>query len=164
MPKRKHYQPISIKKVIIKSLLKTMLIAAMVAVSFGALTFAFFAKDLPTPDRIGDRFVTQSTKIYDRTGKTILYDIHGEEKRTVIPETDIPQYIKEATIAIEDQNFYNHFGIDLRAIINVLFSSLKGKRLRGASTITQQFIKNSVLSNERTLTRKIKEAILAIEL
>lgn len=127
-------------------------------------TFVFFAKDLPDPSRLDERFVVQSTKIYDRTGKIILYDIYGEEKRTIIPFEEIPEYVKQAAIAIEDQNFYHHPGIDIRAVIRATFQNLSGNSLQGGSTITQQFIKNSILSPERTFVRKIKEAILALEL
>lgn len=136
----------------------------MALVLVGVGTFVFFAKDLPDPGRLDERFVVQSTKIYDRTGKSILYDIYGEEKRTVISFTEIPEHVKQAAIAIEDQNFYRHPGIDVRAVIRAAFQNLVGGSLQGGSTITQQFIKNSILSPERTFVRKIKEAILALEL
>ncbi len=127
--------------------------------------FAYYSKDLPSPEKISQRQIIQSTKIYDRTGQILLYDIHGEEKRTVINFDEIPQYIKEATIVSEDDDFYHHFGLDFKAIIRALLANLKGKGItQGGSTITQQFIKNAVLSPEQTFTRKIKEAILAIGL
>ncbi len=127
--------------------------------------FAYYSKDIPNPNKLAQRQVTQSTKIYDRTGETLLYDIHGEEKRTVVDFEQIPQYMKDATIVIEDDDFYHHFGLDFKGILRAFFANLKGKQiLQGGSTITQQFVKNAILSPERTLTRKIKEAILAIEL
>lgn len=129
---------------------------------------AYFAKDLPNLATIGEREIVQSTKIYDRTGEIILYDIHGEEKRTVIPFDQIPQYVKNATIVIEDDNFYHHIGLDWRAILRAAWANLQGKRIaQGGSTITQQFIKNAYLGgpqSERTYARKIKEAILALML
>ena len=129
--------------------------------------FAYFAKDLPDPAKIDQRRVAQSTKIYDRTGEIILYDIHGEEKRTIIPFDQIPQKIKDATIAIEDYNFYHHIGIDIKGILRALITNLKrGDGVsQGGSTITQQFIKNAYLGgpqSERTYTRKIKESILSL--
>lgn len=128
-------------------------------------TFAYFAKDLPGPDKINKRFVAESTKIYDRTGETLLYDIHGEEKRTIIPFESIPEVAKFATIALEDQEFYNHHGIKFTSIARAALKNFLGREVQqGGSTITQQFIKNSVLTSERTLTRKIKEVILSIEL
>ena len=132
--------------------------------------FTYFAKDLPNPAKLTERQVVESTKIYDRTGTVLLYDVHGEEKRTVIPFEEIPRYVKDATIVIEDVNFYHHFGIDFKGIIRSLGYNLLGKEVlgqrisRGGSTITQQFIKNVILTPEKTYTRKIKEAILAIEL
>ncbi len=129
------------------------------------IVFAYYSKDLPNPDKLAQRQVVQSTKIYDRTGEILLYDIHGEEKRTVVDFEEIPQYMKDATIVIEDDNFYHHFGLDFKGILRAFWANIKGQRiLQGGSTITQQFIKNAILSPERTLTRKIKEAILAIEL
>jgi len=127
--------------------------------------FAYFAKDLPNPEELTGRRVVESTKIYDRTGRMLLYDVHGEEKRTVIPFNEIPQYVKDATLVIEDTNFYHHFGLDFKGIVRAFLANLQGKRVgQGGSTITQQFIKNTILTPERTLSRKIKEAILAIEL
>jgi len=127
--------------------------------------FAYYSKDLPSTEKISQRQIIQSTKIYDRTGQVLLYDIHGEEKRTVIPFEEIPQYMKDATIVSEDDDFYHHFGLDFKAIIRAFLANLRGKKIsQGGSTITQQFIKNAVLSPERTLTRKIKEAILSIGL
>ncbi len=130
--------------------------------------FAVFAKDLPDPAKISERKITQSTKIYDRTGEIILYDIHGEEKRTIIPFEDIPEYIKGATVAIEDDNFYHHIGFDWKGILRAAWANLRGKRIvQGGSTISQQYIKNAFLGgprSERTFTRKIKELILSLEL
>lgn len=127
--------------------------------------FVYFAKDLPDPASLSKRQVTESTKIYDRTGTILLYEIHGEEKRTVVPFSEISPYFKKATIAVEDKDFYSHEGVDLRGIIRAVWRDIiTGDLRQGGSTITQQLIKNSILTRERTLTRKIKEWILAIEL
>lgn len=127
--------------------------------------FAFFAKDLPSPNNVRERFVPESTKIYDRTGTHLLYEVHGEEKRTVIPFTDMPDVVKYATIALEDQDFYHHFGLKLSSILRAVFKDIITlDTAQGGSTITQQLVKNTLLSREQTFTRKIKEAILAIEL
>lgn len=127
--------------------------------------FAWFWKDLPSPDKLHTRVIAESTKIYDRSGNHLLYEIHGEEKRTQIPYSEMPETVRRATIALEDQDFYQHYGIKLSSIFRAVFKDMitLGKA-QGGSTITQQLIKNSMLSNERTWTRKIKEAILAIEL
>ncbi len=127
--------------------------------------FAYYAKDLPDPGKVNKRFVVESTKIYDRTGKKILYEIHGEEKRTLINYKQMPTSIKYATISLEDQDFYFHHGIKISSIIRAAFKDVMHRgAAQGGSTITQQFIKNSILTRERTLNRKIKEVILAIEM
>jgi 1A family penicillin-binding protein len=127
--------------------------------------FIYFIKDLPSPSAINSRVVAESTKIYDRSGEHLLYDVHGEEKRTVIDFNQIPDNIKYATIALEDQDFYSHHGIKITSIVrSALKDVLKGGAAQGGSTITQQFIKVSLLTNEKTITRKIKEVILALEI
>src|SRR5680860_80932 len=126
--------------------------------------FIYFSKDIPNPDKIADRSVAQSTKIYDRTGEYLLYEIHGEEKRSVVKLDQISQNLINATIATEDQEFYKHHGVDFKGIARAIYKDIvSGEKLQGGSTITQQLIKNSILTSERTFSRKIKEFILAIE-
>jgi penicillin-binding protein 1C len=127
--------------------------------------FAYIAKDLPSAGSVTDRFIAESTKIYDRTGTHLLYDVHGEEKRTVIAFSDMPDVAKYATISLEDQDFYSHYGIKLSSILRAVFKDIVSFGVsQGGSTITQQFVKNSLLSNEKTLTRKVKEVILSFEM
>lgn len=126
----------------------------------GAFLFVFFAKDLPRPEKFTEGQIFQSTKIYDRTGSILLYEIYGEEKRTIVSLSIMPEYLKEAVIATEDANFYNHFGIDLEGIARMFISSLSV----GGSTIPQQLIRSTFLSAEKTATRKIREWILSLEL
>lgn len=135
----------------------------MIAGSVSAAGFFIWIEHtLPDPANLMNRTVEQSTKIYDRTGKTVLYDIHGQKKRTLIKFEDIPEDIRWATIAIEDKKFYGHGGFDIKGIIRAVLVNLsRGGKAQGGSTITQQLIKNSVLSSEKTYTRKIKELILA---
>ena len=102
--------------------------------------------------------MSQATKIYDRTGQIILYNIYEDEKRTVIPLSKISKYLQYATVAIEDKNFYQHDGVELYHLITGNINSvLNGTRMRGASTITQQVVKQTVLTRERTIERKVKE-------
>lgn len=130
-----------------------------------AALFAFIAKDLPNPGNVNNRFIIESTKIYDRTGTHLLYEVHGEEKRTVVDFKDIPESVRAATLSLEDQDFYQHFGIQPKAILRAALKDIiTFDAAQGASTITQQFVKNSLLSNERTLTRKVKEVILSLEI
>jgi len=149
----------------IKIVLKSILVLFILALVSGLGIFAFLAKDLPDPQKLNERQVIESTKIFDRTGKTILYDIHGEEKRTTVTLDQISPYLKDATIVTEDINFYNHFGLDFKGITRAIIGVITGNRSAGGgSTITQQFIKNAMLTNERSYVRKIKEAVLSLEL
>ncbi|MCX7616186.1 MAG: penicillin-binding protein [Patescibacteria group bacterium] len=119
-------------------------------------------KELPHPERIDNLQPIQSTKIYDRSGEILLWEIHGEQNRTVVPSEEIPDYAKKATVAIEDQGFYNHSALDLKAIFRALLKNIiTGNFSQGGSTITQQLVKNVFLTPEKTLKRKIKEIILA---
>ncbi len=120
---------------------------------------------LPDPGDIGEIRVSQSTKIYDHTGNTLLYEIYAEERRTIISHEDIPDIMRWATISIEDDAFFSHPAFDWRGIVRAAFVNLiHGDVVQGGSTITQQLAKNTFLSGERTLTRKLKELILAIRL
>lgn len=122
-------------------------------------------QNLPDPKSLSARPVSQSTKIYDRTGEVVLYEIHGDERRTVVRLSDIPVNMKNATIAAEDANFYSHIGIDWRGIMRAFVKNLLSGDIRqGGSTITQQLVKKALLSDERTYTRKIKEALLALSI
>ncbi|MBI4067238.1 PBP1A family penicillin-binding protein [Candidatus Gottesmanbacteria bacterium] len=123
-----------------------------------------FLSHLPTPDNLSLREIPVTTKIYDRSGK-LLYEIYADQNRTPLDLKEIPNMVKRATIAIEDQDFYYHGGISLKAItraflVNVNNNTTSGP-LQGGSTITQQLIKSALLTPERTIERKIKEIILA---
>lgn len=124
----------------------------------------FATLKIPDLSAFESRKVAQSTKIYDRTGEILLYDVHSDAKRTVIPFENISPYIKNATISIEDVDFYKHFGIQPTAIIRAIIANIiGGGSVQGGSTITQQVIKNSLLTQDKTITRKLKEWILAIK-
>ncbi|HXK37770.1 MAG TPA: PBP1A family penicillin-binding protein [Candidatus Paceibacterota bacterium] len=111
------------------------------------------------------RFRSQSTKIYDHTGQYVLYDVYGDIQRTIVPLDKINTNIQQATIAIEDAEFYQHSGIKPRAILRAVYANFtSGGYAQGGSTITQQVVKNALLSQEKTITRKVKEWILAIKL
>ncbi len=125
-------------------------------------SFIVFAKDLPSPTKLTTRDASLSTKIYDRNDK-LLYDIYGEKNRALVNWKELPPYVKDATIAIEDKDFYKHQGFSFTGILRAVFRILTLQGLEGGSTITQQVVKNTLLSPERTLTRKIKEFILALQ-
>lgn len=127
--------------------------------------FAWISKDLPDPDKILERNIAQSTQIFDRTGEHLLYEIYGDKKRTLVTLEEIPDYLEHATIAIEDKTFYKHGGVSLWGIFRgVVLQKLRGGSVQGGSTLTQQFVKNSILTDERTITRKVKEWILSYQI
>ncbi len=119
---------------------------------------------LPDLKSFNERQIVNSTKIYDRTGTVLLYDVHQNVRRTDIPFADMGTYIKNATVAIEDSNFYQNKGIRPLSILRaILVNILSGHLSQGGSTITQQIVKNTLLTPEKTFSRKIKEWILAIK-
>jgi penicillin-binding protein 1A len=129
------------------------------------ILFFYYARDLPRPEVFTERQLFQSSKIYDRTGQILLYEIYGEEKRTWVPLVKIPEDLKQAVISAEDSNFYHHFGVDLKGVLRAILEDLKiGKPTYGGSTIPQQLIRSTFFSTEKTAQRKIREIILALEL
>ena len=121
--------------------------------------------DIPAFNSFDARQVTESTKIYDRTGKIVLYDVYGKVKRQVVPFEEISKDIKNATVAIEDSEFYQHHGVKPTAILRAFIVNLtSGATVQGGSTITQQLVKNTLLTQDRTIARKIKELVLSLKL
>src|SRR3989344_2374467 len=90
--------------------------------------FFYYSRYLPDPNAWQERKVIQSTKIYDRENKTLLYEIHGEEKRTIVAYSDISQIVKNATIVAEDAEFYNHSGINFRGILRAILAAIRDKK------------------------------------
>ncbi len=120
-----------------------------------------FLKDLPSPNKLSGLSFPVSTKILDRKGR-LLYEIYTDKNRTPISLSDLPDYVSQASIAIEDQHFYTHHGFDFGGITRALSNIVFRRRLQGGSTITQQLVKVTLLSPKRTIYRKIREAILTI--
>lgn len=127
---------------------------------FIPLVFIIFLQELPSPKQLSFQQSPLTTKIFDRNG-TLLYQIYANQNRTLIPLSSIPKYLQEATIAIEDKNFYKNPGVDIAAIVRAAIADISGKPLQGGSTITQQLIKSTLLTPEISMKRKIKEVILA---
>ncbi len=140
----------------------TVSIVAVVLVII-AVTFAVYTKDLANPDSFSALAIPQSTNIYARDG-SLLYSIHGEYKRTVIPFSDMNANVRNASVAVEDKNFYHEGGISYTGILRSIIADIThlGKS-QGASTITQQYVRNAILTRDKTWARKIKEIILSIE-
>ncbi|OGH72011.1 MAG: hypothetical protein A2921_01735 [Candidatus Magasanikbacteria bacterium RIFCSPLOWO2_01_FULL_43_20b] len=131
----------------------------------GTIMVAWASRDLPDPDKLTDRKVAQSTKILDRTGEHLLYEVYAQEKRTLVELDQVPQFLINGVIATEDTEFFQHKGIRPLSILRaVVYGVFTNKRIGGTSTLTQQLVKNAVLTNERKITRKIKEIILSIRL
>lgn len=130
--------------------------------------FVYYAKDLPRPEKLTEVSLAQPTKIYDRTGNVLLYEAYGEERRIVVPLADIPTVLQHAVIATEDAEFQNHIGVSMRGTARALLINLGLRNSQsqkpGGSTITQQLARNSLLTREKTISRKIRELILTLEL
>ena len=137
-------------------------IVFVVMLVFGVGIFAYMAKDLPQPGKIV-RQEGFSSKIYDRNGK-LLYDVFADERRTPVSIDEIPLYLQEATIAIEDKNFYKHSGFDASGIMRAFYNIVVHQKLQGGSTITQQLVKTVLLTQDRNITRKLKELILTVQI
>ena len=139
--------------------------AALFFLFVGLLLFWFATTPIPDINDFETRRVPQSTKIYDRTGTVLLYDVNGGIRRTTVTLDQISPYLQEAAISIEDPTFYQHSGIELKAIARAIVADILTLHFtQGGSTITQQVVKNTILSSEKTFTRKIKEWVLAIKL
>ncbi len=125
--------------------------------------FFWFSRDLPTPGKLTASNFPQSTKIFDRNG-ILLYDIYRDENRTYIALDQIPKLLQEATIAIEDKDFYQNQGFSITGYLRAFRNAILTRGIAGGgSTLTQQLVKNTLLTSEQTITRKIKEFILAIQ-
>ena len=138
--------------------------AVLILVVFLIGFFIYLYIQTPTPD-LKNQKIDQTTVLYDRTGEHVLYEIYGEENRKIITHAEIPNVVRMATIAAEDDNFYHHIGIDFFSILRALKVDLENKAvLQGGSTITQQLARNIYLTREKSLTRKIKETLLALKI
>jgi len=127
------------------------------------LVFAWYSRDLPDPGKV-QRKTGFSSEILDRTGKTILYDVFTDQDRKYTAFADIPAYLKNATIAVEDKDFYKHQGFDPLAFPRIIKNVILNHRLIGGSTLTQQLVKMLLLTNERSISRKIREFVLALRI
>lgn len=143
---------------------KTLSLAGFSILILSLLLLAYFIilKDLPSPNRLITRDRIVSTKIYDRKGR-LLYKIYRNQNRTLVELENIPISLIQATVAIEDSEFYRHHGFSFRGITRSFLKNLFAGKFEGGSTITQQLVKNALLTPERTLRRKIKELVLALQ-
>jgi len=142
----------------------------LIAISLGVIAFAAIlvwmaSIQLPDFNNFENRAIANSTKIYDRTGKIVLYNIHDNVRRTEIPFSEMSPYIRQATISIEDSHFYEHNGFRPTSFLRAVLANITtGGYSQGGSTIDQQVVKNALLTREKTVTRKVKEIILSLKL
>ncbi len=124
--------------------------------------YYYILRDLPSPSKLSSDQIPQSSQIFDRHG-TLLYTIYGKRNQTFVPLNKIPKTVQQATIAIEDKDFYNHGAVDFRGVARAFIETVFHKQTQGGSTLTQQLVKNTLLeTNERTLLRKVRELVLSI--
>jgi len=141
---------------------KLIFISLLIFMALNFIILGLLIKQLPSPKNLtNDAHYDVSTQIFDRHGQ-LLYEIYANENRIPIKLTSLPPYVKQATIAIEDRNFYHHFGFDIKGILRAAKNNLTGETVEGGSTITQQLVKNALLTREKTFKRKLKELILAM--
>lgn len=143
------------KKIVLYSVISVLIL--------GLGTIAWASKDLPTPAKLAKLKAVESTKILDRKGN-VLYQT-GDERRTVINKDQMPENARQAAVAAEDANFYKHGAVDPRGILRAAGADILHLKIsQGGSTITQQFVKNALLTSRRTFTRKLKELIISLEI
>src|SRR5258708_5861078 len=155
------------KRLRIMKLLRLFALLSLVLVVGGVITFsvlfAWVSRDLPQPGKVV-RTEGFSTKIFDRNGK-LLYDLFSDQRRDPVTIDQIPKTLQQAPVSTEDKDFYNHQGFDPLRLFRIVFNYLfRGGRLVGGSTLTQQLVKNVLLTNERSVTRKFKEFVLALQI
>ena len=141
---------------------RVMLVMMVLGVLLVLFLFVWYSKDLPSPTRVVRRD-GYSSKVYDRNNK-VLYDIYDDAKRDPVNFSDIPDYLKQATVAVEDKDFYKHKGFDPLTPFRIIKNAFYFRKVTGGSTLTQQLTRNVLLSTDRTIQRKIKELILSIQI
>lgn len=141
-----------------------IVLAVIVLVSAFVGSIVALSRNLPQLDSMKRTVLAQTTFVYDRHG-VVIAELHGDTNRVIVKSKQIPEVMKEATVAIEDKRFYQHHGVDFEGIARALLQDIKaGHVVEGASTITEQFVKNAYVGNERSLARKLREAVLAWQL
>ncbi len=150
---------------IVKLFVVALLLAMIAGLAVAAGAIYAVSRDLPSLDDTHRSDLAVNSTIYDRTGKVLLAELHGGENRVIVPSAKIPDVMKEATVAVEDERFYEHHGVDFQGVLRAMVLNLKaGTVVQGGSTITEQYIKNAYIGDERTYQRKLREAVLAWQL
>ncbi len=151
------------KIVLYSKLSRYALIALVVGIVLMVLMFFWFSRDLPEPGKLVEAQAENSTRIYDRNDVP-LYSVYEDVNRTYVELDEIPKDLQQATIAIEDKNFYKNKGFSITGYVRgLIIDPIFRRRVTGGSTITQQLVKNVLLTSERSLPRKVKELVLSIQ-
>ncbi len=163
-PKRKIALDSRHKKLVFLTYIASGILILMIIGIVGVFgLFAYYSRELPNPNTLLNRSDELSTKLYDKNGKS-LFEVYGEKNRSLVKLSDISPNLVKATLAIEDAEFYNHQGFSFKGMLRAVRNTVTGEGLQGGSTLTQQVVKTTLLTQERTLVRKIKEFILALQL
>ncbi len=150
---------------IVKLFVVALLLSLIAGLAVAAGAIYALSRDLPSLDNLQRNPLAVNTTIYDRTGKVLIAELHGSQNRVLVPSDKIPDVMKEATVAVEDERFYEHHGIDYQGVARAMILNLRaGGVVQGGSTITEQYVKNAYVGDERTYTRKLREAVLAWQL
>lgn len=153
------------KRIVYTALLSIVALLIPITVFVFINVLSAIRAPIPTFGLLENRETGESTKLYDKSGHVLLYDTTGSMRRTTIPIHDISKHIQNATIAIEDATFYSHSGVRFESILRALLSNIETASFgQGGSTITQQLIKNTILTKDKILSRKIKEFVLALRI
>ncbi len=147
---------------VVSNFTKYLFFGLIGGVIFVFILFLWYSRDLPTPGKLSENNLSQSTKIFDRNG-VVLYDIYNQQNRTYVELSQMSKTMQQATIAIEDKDFYINRGFSITGYLRVIRNLFLFRGISGGSTLTQQLVKNTLLTSEKTLPRKIKEFILAIQ-
>jgi penicillin-binding protein 1A len=149
----------------VKLFVVVVLLALIAGLAVAAGAIYALSRDLPSLEDLRRHENAVNTVLYDRTGKNVIAELHGAENRVLVPSSKIPEVMKEATVAVEDERFYEHHGVDYVGIARAMVENLRaGGIVQGGSTITEQYVKNAYVGDERTYTRKLREAVLAWQL
>ena len=150
---------------VVKLFIVAVLLSMIAGLALAAGAIYALSRDLPSLEDLHRNPNAVNTVLYDRTGKSVIAELHGAENRVLVPSDKIPEVMKEATVAVEDERFYEHHGVDYQGVARAMILNLRaGTIVQGGSTITEQFVKNAYVGDERTYTRKLREAVLAWQL
>lgn len=163
-PKYKRRYSAKSKKLLLYNYFASLVLGGLVVGTLVVfIIFAVFSRELPNPNALLERSAELSTKLYDRNNKP-LFEVYGDKNRSLVKFEEISPFLVNATLATEDANFYNHQGFYLWGMLRALKNTFSGTGLQGGSTLTQQVVKNTLLTQDRTITRKLKELILSLQL